>query len=111
MVLQFVENSHEHPSAEEVFLGVKRKMPRIARGTVYRNLNQLTELGKVQQVRPSGIARFDNASEHAHLVCRNCQKIMDVQMPEIKVPRHDGFTVQNVKLDFKGLCKECHEVN
>ncbi|MFH1649759.1 MAG: transcriptional repressor [Candidatus Woesearchaeota archaeon] len=111
VVLQFVENSHEHPSAEEVFLGVKRKMPEIARGTIYRNLNQLQKVGKVQALRVANTTRFDNASKHAHLVCINCHKIMDVQMPEIKVPRHADFTIQNVKLDFNGLCKECYEVN
>jgi Fur family ferric uptake transcriptional regulator/Fur family peroxide stress response transcriptional regulator len=104
-VLEYVEKTRIHPTAENVFLTVRKRMPRVSRGTVYRNLHQLTNAGMIREVKENGIVRFDgNHDTHAHLVCDSCDTIIDIPVPELRIKR-DGFMVERVVL--RGHCAHC----
>jgi len=110
-VLDVVHSTKTHPSADWVFHEVRREIPNISLATVYRNLNLLVESGDINEVLCDGQLRFDgNKDEHFHFICRSCKGIFDIDearvtSPGFKLPR--GYVVQDVKMDFYGVCPNC----
>ena len=59
-IREFVQNCHEHPTADTVYAGIKEEFPNISLGTVYRNLSLLVELGEIAKISTgNGPDRFD----------------------------------------------------
>ena len=74
-VLDALKDFKGHPSAEEVYLLVKKRNPRVALGTVYQALSVLEEIGLIEAKRWSNTP-YDvtNASLVIEGVCPACQK-------------------------------------
>ncbi len=113
LILQELRNVCSHPTADEIYGMVRRALPRISLGTVYRNLDFLTESGAILKLEHAGEQkRFDgNTKAHQHVRCRKCGRVSDV-MPEVPLPplpdmRVPGFTVTEARLEFYGLCQDC----
>ena len=103
-----------HPTAEEVYNAVAEKYPSISKATVYRNLNQMAENGKLLKVRMmDGADCFDTrVVKHYHIRCKECGKVYDVDMPylenlEKNVPDKHGFDFQGHEIVFIGVCPDC----
>ncbi|MDR0558235.1 MAG: transcriptional repressor [Treponema sp.] len=103
-----------HPSAEEIYQAIVRKHPNISRGTVYRNLHNLTAsdvLGRV--LIPGGAERFDATTPpHYHAVCKLCGAVQDAALPyqdrmQDAAAACDGFVLEKHDIIFWGICKEC----
>ena len=116
LILQEIRKVKSHPSADEVYEMVRRLLPRISLGTVYRNLEILSELGEIQKIEICGkLKRFDgNTKSHYHLRCLNCHRIDDV--PEnihfdfnASLNSGTGYAITGHRLEFVGLCPECSE--
>src|SRR5579875_546503 len=104
-----------HPSAEAVYAEAHARMPTMSLRTVYQTLNDLAEMGEIQQLDlGTGSARFDpNTDVHHHLVCNGCGKVRDLyaDYSAVEVPpdaRH-GFTVGAAEVVFRGLCENCQD--
>ena len=79
MVLDVVRGTDAHPTAEAIHRLVRRRLPRVSLGTVYRNLRLLVAEGLVKEVSGPH-ARFDgNTSDHHHFTCLVCGRIADVE--------------------------------
>lgn len=67
-IKKYLMTTKEHPTADIVYLHVKKEFPNISLGTVYRNLNLLTDIGEALKIpAPDGADRFDgNAAPHNH---------------------------------------------
>ncbi len=110
-VLDVVRSTKSHPTADWVFHEVRKELPNVSLATVYRNLNLLAESGKINEVLCDGQLRFDaNRDEHFHFICRSCKGIFDIDetrvtSPDFKLPR--GYVVQDVRMDFYGICPSC----
>ena len=113
IILDYLMSVKVHPPAEKVFQEVKKKLPRISQGTVYRILNNFTDKGKIQAIGAGGISHFDgDTSPHAHFICQSCSKVFDVfdvcskcktlLNKKIKVGKINHF-----KIYFYGKCKNC----
>ena len=118
VILQEIRKVLTHPSADEVYEMVRQQLPRISLGTVYRNLEILSELGEIQKIEICGkLKRFDgNTREHYHLRCLNCNRIDDV--PEnihfdfnSSLNSETGYAITGHRLEFVGLCPECSELH
>ncbi len=105
-----------HPTAYELFEIVKRRLPRISLGTVYRNLEVLSEAGLIRTMtvgKPP--RRFDGmADSHYHLVCIQCGRIEDVgqgmvTIEENGLEKQSGYQLVGHRLKFLGLCPFCRE--
>lgn len=104
----------DHPTAVEVFMRVKTKMPSISLATVYNCLETLTECGLVKHVNhhrePSRYC--PNLEEHAHLFCEGCGAVMDLPL-RAKRKTHDIWSVPSdvvisqQEVSFRGLCPKC----
>lgn len=114
LILEIVQHSHAHPSAEEVYQIARRKMRAISLGTVYRNLRLLAEEGKIREVQfNQGSIRFDGMLDHhEHFVCTNCGTVIDIpatsshKLPAL--PALEGSVITDYRLDLYGLCKKCN---
>lgn len=115
-----LEREADHLSAEDIYLLVKEKAPEIGLATVYRTLELLSELKIIDKINfGDGVSRYDLRKEgaehfHHHLVCIECgsvEEIMDDLLGEVEkvVESQWGFKVQDHRLTFHGLCKQCQE--
>lgn len=116
-----LEHEEDHLSAEEVFLLVKEKAPEIGLATVYRTLELLSELKIVDKINfGDGVSRFDLRREgaehfHHHLVCTECgsvEEIIDDLLKDVEkiVENNWGFQVEDHRLTFHGVCRQCQQV-
>lgn len=103
-----------HPTAEEVYRALKNDNPNLSLGTVYRNLNQLSEAGMLLKIPiADGSDRFDGRTDcHYHMICEKCRRVFDVELdclngiPET-VKERSGHKITRVTLNLKGICAEC----
>ena len=104
---------YDHPTAEEIYLTLKIKMPNLSLGTVYRNLNMLSDDGTIQKISVGGADHFDgNAKNHYHMLCTECKRLIDVAYPVIEdieqkaVDFVDGKITSHT-ITFSGVCSGC----
>ena len=100
----------DHPTAEEVFIRAKPKMPDISMATVYNCLDALVKCGLVRQVSlERGAARFcPNMREHCHFYCDTCENVFDIDFPQqagISLPK--GFKAERYDIAIHGRCPAC----
>ena len=103
-----------HMTADEIYEEVRRRLPRISLGTVYRNLEILAELGQIQKLELSGsVKRFDgNPQRHYHIRCMRCGRVDNAPVAPLKKieDRLYGSTVYTIighRLEFEGFCPRC----
>lgn len=103
-----------HPTAEELHDLIRRELPSLSLGTVYKNLTTFRELGLVRELAPGGgPARFDaHPGQHHHLWCRACGRVQDVSgesLEGLRPPRGqaDGFRAEAYEVTFQGVCGRC----
>ncbi|HHU32884.1 MAG: Fur family transcriptional regulator [Zhaonellaceae bacterium] len=116
VILEILQNTDTHPTADWVYQEARQILPDISLGTVYRNLNLLRDLGKIQELNyGSGQSRYDgNPVNHYHFVCEKCKKVLDLDLSVVvdldeEIREKYGFQVFNHRLEFYGLCKTCQE--
>ena len=85
-IKNFLIQSHNHPTAETVYLAIKEEYPNISLGTVYRNLSLLADIGEILKISTGdGPDRFDgNTSPHYHFFCKECGQVLDLEMESIQ---------------------------
>jgi Fur family ferric uptake transcriptional regulator len=113
-ILNFLKDNFSHPTAEQVFKAVKKKLPRISKATVYQNLNFLAEKGLIKRVNIKGISRFEPHLEpHHHIVCKNCGKIIDFKSKDLteyllKISKKfKEMKIESATTNFYGICEKC----
>ncbi len=114
VILQELRNTKTHPSADEIYLKVRKVLPHISLGTVYRNLETLHKMGLIQKLELGGYQKhFDgNPDEHYHISCIVCNRVDDVPTDAIKKLElsTEGIKYYNIisyNLHFIGICKKC----
>lgn len=114
LILQTLLGNPVHPTADEVFLQVRRQSPRISLGTVYRNLNQLADNGMIRKISMANQPdRFDGTLEHHyHICCTECGSVMDVVCPGLErledfIEETTSFEVTGHQLIVHGVCARC----
>lgn len=108
-ILRVVRETKSHPTADWVYEQVRKTLPNVSLGTVYRNLNLLADEGLVQRViLDDGAVRFDgNTKEHHHFICNKTGKIHDVELAlgdELlaKFNAQTGYKATRFKIEFYG---------
>lgn len=113
-IKNFLVTRYDHPTAETVYLNIRREFPNISLGTVYRNLNLLAEIGEIQKLSPGiGPDRFDgNPAPHYHFICRHCGCVMDLTvggLDHINILAGQDFDgeIEGHITYFYGACPSC----
>jgi Fur family peroxide stress response transcriptional regulator len=114
VLFEVMQGMHGHPSPEEIFARVKKKIPAVSLATVYKNIHLFVESGVLREVSlHHGTRRVEmNREEHHHIVCSKCKTITDIDEKELgllakrkRLP--GGFLVERYSVDVIGLCAKC----
>ena len=115
MVLEAVEASDDHISAEEIFKQAHAKYPYLNISTVYRTLELLKTQGFVAESDLGGgrlVYHPVGKAHHHHLVCRKCGGVQDVdesvfdRLEDVLKKRY-GFNADMEHMAIFGTCKKC----
>ncbi len=110
-ILDYLDGNKSHPSAEDIYRAVAKKLPTMSLATVYNTLSALERRGQLLKVTidPSK-ARYDpNTFPHHHLICTLCKTIADVDTRyRLALPDTD-FEVTGSHVEFYGICPKCRK--
>ncbi len=114
VVLAVVRRLDSHPTVDEVYDQVRRRLPRVSLATVYRNLETLSEQGLIHKIGHCDIQmRFEaDLHPHLHLRCIDCGDLRDAPLNpcgelEKAVKAMGAFRVFGYRLEFLYRCPEC----
>ncbi|ADU65901.1 transcriptional repressor [Desulfurispirillum indicum] len=114
VILDVLRSTKQHPSAEWIYNQVRKIIPNVSLGTVYRNLNTLQQEGLVLEMNyGKGQSRYDGTVEpHYHVRCIQCGRIDDVEFDTYdhlhdQVESRTGFSISEHRLEFSGICPDC----
>ncbi len=117
IILEELKDLTSHPTADEVYNIVRKRLPRVSLGTIYRNLEILAENGQIQKLDGGGTQRrFDgNTGIHYHLRCLACGRVLDLPTQPFKEIERAVFNladyeIHQYKLDLIGVCPTCKAV-
>ena len=115
-IIRALEMVESHPTADEVYEAVRRELPRISLGTVYRNLDVLSEHGIIRKLEFGGSQRrFDGMpNNHYHLRCTGCGRLEDAPLAplaelEESLKEVSDYEIVGHRLEFIGLCPKCKQ--
>ena len=119
VILDIIKNNPIHPTAEEIYKLTIKKEPKISKSTVYRNINILVDLKKINKVKMTvGPDRYDYVyKDHSHMICEKCGKIFDFYYnfnkddisKNLKQQLKENIIIDNIMI--YGICEECKSKN
>jgi len=116
VILEEVQKVNTHPTADEVYEMVRKRLPRISLGTVYRNLEIISTSGLIQKIGPpSSQMRFDGKTDnHYHIRCVSCGRVEDAPVEsfdklEEAMQKKSNYSILGHRLEFLGICPECRK--
>lgn len=116
VIMENLAGRTDHPTADQVYEGVRDRLPGIARTTVYRVLETLVGLGVAVRIsNPEAKARFDaDCGRHHHVHCLSCGRVADLHRAALNdLPMPDGtpygFEIFDYSVSFAGICASCRK--
>jgi Fe2+ or Zn2+ uptake regulation protein len=114
VILEELRKENVHPTADLLYEMVRKRLPKISLGTIYRNLEILTTLGEIQTLEISGSQkRYDGIPQkHYHIRCIHCGRMDDAPIAPLNRLEDElygatVYTIMGHRLEFMGLCPEC----
>lgn len=114
VILEELRKVTTHPTADEVYKMVRRRLPRVSLGTVYRNLDILAEAGDILKLEMAGTQRrYDGVVEnHYHVRCTECGRVDDLKYDPLPGIERDvgavtDYKVTGHRVEFTGVCPKC----
>ncbi len=114
VILDELGRLHEHPTVRELFGRVRRRLPRISLGTVYRNLELFSQRGLVRTVElGTSERRYDGETHnHYHVRCIRCGRIENAPVERLggleeRLAKASGYEIVGHRLEFEGICPAC----
>ena len=114
VILEELAKVKTHPTANEVYDMVRKRLPRIGLGTVYRNLELMADNGMILKLEVGGSQkRFDATTDlHYHIRCTCCGRVDDIEfttMPQLDQLAADSsdYQVLGHHIEFSGICESC----
>ncbi len=109
-LIEMLCSTKTHPDAEWLYQKLREKYPNISLGTVYRNLRQLAENGKILELNFGSVSHFDgDITPHYHMQCCRCGCIYDIPEDSVKltVKSDTKFEITSINLMLEGICEDC----
>ena len=114
LVYEIVKNSHDHPTADTIYLKAREEMPNISLGTVYRNLTELVESNQILRVIvPGDSDHFDHTLlNHSHFLCKECKSVIDLNKVDVDdlittIEKNNKVKILSNQISFIGICPKC----
>ena len=115
-IIHFLSTRKDHPTAEVIYSELKKDMPNLSLGTVYRNLNLLANMGRIKKFSAlDGSEHFDgNAAPHQHLICTECGSVDDIDIGDTRflnkqASENYGSEISEHEIFFYGKCVRCKD--
>ncbi len=116
-ILNELRSCHRHPTADELYAVLRYKVPQISLGTIYRNLEEMSQRGVIRKLELAGRQkRFDpDPAPHYHLRCRRCDTLVDLHNAELDKAEMlfqellEAIGGETVRVEFDGYCPRCRE--
>jgi len=116
VILEELQRLRTHPTADEMYMIVRRRLPNVSLATVYRNLEVLADNGLIQRLELCPHQRRYDArlEKHYHIRCVSCGRVDDVPVRDFpiieKIPKRlGGYQVSGYQFVFLGLCPNCRK--
>ena len=112
LLLELINQSGNHMTAEQIFLALKKTEPKIVQATVYNNLNTLCQEGLIRKMSIEGSPdRYDKILKHDHLVCKKCGSLSDISFEDLTgaLEKQLGENILSYDLKVFYLCPKCRE--
>jgi Fe2+ or Zn2+ uptake regulation protein len=115
-ILEIINSSNSHLTAEQIYLRLKKKNKTVVQATVYNNLSALYQKGLIRKISVEGYPdRYDRTLRHEHLVCRKCGKLSDIVLEDLTAVLQKQVDIPMLSYDLKinYICDEClkQEIN
>lgn len=115
-ILEIINSSNSHLTAEQIYLRLKKKNKTVVQATVYNNLSALYQKGLIRKISVEGYPdRYDRTLRHEHLVCRKCGKLSDIVLKDLTAVLQKQVDIPMLSYDLKinYICDEClkQEIN
>ena len=110
IILDMINKSETHLTAEEIFVALKNKSYKIALPTVYNNLNSLYRDELIRKVSIEGQPdRYDKITKHDHLICKRCGKLSDFKFQDLTNSLNEQLSDSIIAYDLKVIyiCPDC----
>jgi Fe2+ or Zn2+ uptake regulation protein len=107
-IAQFVLNSHDHPSAEDIFQAVSGTLPLVSKATVYNTLNLLVREGllNVLNLQGGGVRYDPLLAPHSHFLDTRTNRLIDIPADRVRTVEHEldpkRFEVEEIQVIFRG---------
>ncbi|MCJ7576476.1 MAG: transcriptional repressor [Dehalococcoidia bacterium] len=115
-ILGLLRGGYCHLTADQVYDEVRKEIPSISKGTVYRNLRVLQEMGLVSELNLNDtVSRFEAKRDgHYHFHCEGCGRVFDINEPinkelDRRIADRTGYKISYHQLEFRGLCHDCRK--
>jgi len=115
-ILSELKADKSHPTAHALYTRLRRRLPRISLGTVYRNLETLRQYGLVQVLDRAGAEkRFDaDTDTHYHVRCLRCGRVDDVPPESVTnlnraIRISTDYDIIEHRIEFIGVCPRCRK--
>lgn len=112
LILDYLLVNHNHPTAEDIYLDLKKIDPVISQATVYNTLNLFSEKGIIKELDFNMQSkRYEFAKKsYGHFICEKCGKIKDFEVMDSPIAKElDKYTLESVELIYRGICPDCKE--
>ena len=110
IILDVINSSDEHLTAEQIFFILKEQSHKMVLPTVYNNLNTLYREGLIRKVTIEGQPdRYDKNIKHDHLICQKCGKISDFKFKDLTNFLNQQMSDSIIDYDLKVvyICPDC----
>lgn len=109
LILNIINGSTNHPSAQEIYEQALKVIPNISLGTVYRVLCDFVDERKIIKLKIDNIVRYDNLNYiHDHFHCNKCNTITDIyERPNLDYSKIGDYEVHECEIVYQGVCSRC----
>ena len=116
-IMRVLDGNRSHPCVESIFHEVHKEFPGISLATVYNTLSTFAKAGQIQEldIDPTK-KRFDPClAPHGHFYCNVCRKVFDIPHDKFLLgdtslqKKLDGFHIDTIQINLKGVCKDCRK--
>ncbi len=114
-IFEYLMNSIEHPTVDEIYKALIGEIPTLSKTTVYNTLNLFIEKRIVHMVTiEENEVRYDaDVSDHGHFKCDICGKVYDFKanIIELDTDLSESFIINQKDIFFRGTCPSCSKKN
>jgi Fur family peroxide stress response transcriptional regulator len=117
-LVRLIASSDGHPSAAQLYARIKPQFPTMSQATVYKTLALLKDMDQVLEIDLRDDSHYDGnrPNPHPHLICIQCNKIIDgeVSLDQESIRKLEtvsGYTILRPQISLYGLCPDCKEAS